>query len=140
MPLTMPNAPVKSGSDEDEYGKEDENDSDSTSDQNSIFVEVFVQEMHDNYSSYGQAKLDLQTLNDTTNGGERTNQASGGWLQLDGEVGKVLYSAKLKYRAPGLPKMFPDARQAEFGELCTSEPICRSKDHDGDTDMAEESK
>ena len=36
--------------------------------------------------------------------------------------------------------MYLDAEVAVDGDRYTDGPICRSKDHDGDTDMAEESK
>ena len=54
MPLSFPTSKVK-GKPEDnaEEDEDEEYGSDGEGDQNSIFVEVFVQEMHDAYSSYG---------------------------------------------------------------------------------------
>ena len=50
--------PAKGGSDEQGYGSESEEDED----EDNIFVEVFVQEMHDTYTSYGSAKLNLAQI------------------------------------------------------------------------------
>lgn len=83
-----------SASDEDFYGEESDESDD-------IFFEVFVHEMHDNYSSYGKGKLILAQLCSVENG------AKGGWIKLQDDNnednGKILYSAKVSPRE--LPKM-----------------------------------
>jgi len=119
MPLSFPTSKVK-GNPEDNAEEDEEEDygSDGEGDQNSIFVEVFVQEMHDAYSSYGQAKLCLHDLCNTTNSAERPNEIKGkaGWLQLGPDAGKVFYAAKLKLREPQLPKMYPNALGADYAD------------------------
>jgi len=63
--------------------------------------------------------------------------AKGGWLSLDGEAGKILYSAKVTLRE--LPKMNPEWPVGD--ERPVPEVVVGSKDHEGDTDMqAEEFK
>ena len=144
-PRDTPNSPQKDadggGSDEDEeeYGS----DSDEV-DENHISVEVLVQELHDSYASYGKARLSLFQLCNTTNtAGEAENdQAKRGWLQLSQDAGKVLYSAKFRRReAPRLAKVLHiPVEDPEHHNSGRPEPIVRSKDREGDTDMAEEFK
>ena len=144
-PRDTPNSPQKDadggGSDEDEeeYGS----DSDEV-DENHISVEVLVQELHDSYASYGKARLSLFQLCNTTNtAGEAENdQAKRGWLQLSQDAGKVLYSAKFRRReAPRLAKVLHiPVEDPEHLNSGRPEPIVRSKDREGDTDMAEEFK
>ena len=74
--------------------------------------------MHDAYSSYGQTKLCLHDLCNTTNSAERANETKGGgfWLQLGPDAGKILYAAKLKLRETQLPKMYPNALAADYAD------------------------
>ena len=65
MPVTVPTekeatAELDANSNED-YGSESDNA------ENSISVEVFVQEMHDSYTSYGKASVSLAPLLTTSN-------------------------------------------------------------------------
>ncbi len=130
-PLAVPSSGSKSEkkqpesaseeSDEEAYGREDESDAASV-----LSVEVLVQELHDNYSSYGRGKLNLHQIctdpaaiiiNATSshginslnakgaNNNQKQNQGKGGWLDLDDGAGKVLYAAKFRPRET-LPKMF----------------------------------
>ena len=68
------------------------------------------------------------------------NKGTGGWLTLGQDAGKVLYSAKFKPREAHLPKMFPDASSVADQPGNQYSPVHQSKDHEGDTDMAEETK
>ena len=119
--------------------------------------------MHDTYTSYGIAKLNLVQLCSPSqplppasadinapimNGNQKSaalpsdgaNKSMGGWLTLGEEAGKVLYSAKFIPREVRLPKMFPDAGSVADQPGNKYSPVRRSKDQEGDTDMAEETK
>ena len=55
------------------------------------FIElfVFVQEMHDKYDKYANAKIPLESLCILDK-----DKAGGGWIQLEEGAGKVLLSSK----------------------------------------------
>ena len=50
---------------------------------------VFVQEMHDNYEKYANAKINLSQLC-------LIDKKGGGWIQLEENAGKVLLSSTYK--------------------------------------------
>lgn len=91
--------------------------------------------MHDSYTSYGQGKLTLTQIWAAAK--SSPDGAKGGWLALDCEAGKILYSAKVTLRE--LPKMNPEWPVGD--ERPVPEVVVGSKDQEGDTDMqAEEFK
>lgn len=82
IPITL-QSPSGSDGDSSDGGNNDgvgdDSDCESTDD-SSIRVEVFVQEMHDDYASYGHAKLSLAQL--CAPPSNPALQSKGGWLQL----------------------------------------------------------